>query len=174
MDITNLKFNTLLVMEEPRGPSQLIEVLIPAQVVSVVQFPVIQNLQNQTDQIVIIKAMRVIPASILTNGPTSGLVNAALTELQKISLVLYSQEWIKGQLIPACTLIDTFTEGSGIPFSTRTKRFDNWKDVNFGKSTLQYSNGAPSSGAAYCVIIEVEYQKFKKVGNDLVEIQGIS
>ena len=29
--------NTMLVMEEPRGPSQLIEIAVPAQVVSVVQ-----------------------------------------------------------------------------------------------------------------------------------------
>ena len=175
MDVSKLnQLNTLLVMEEPRGPSQLIEILIPAQIISVVQIPVIQNLQNQTDQIVILKALRVIPDSILTNGPTSGLVNATLAELQKISLVIYSQEWIKGQLIPVCTLIDTFTEGSGIPFSTRTKRFDSWKDVNWGKSSLQYSNGAPSSGAAYCIIFEAEYQKFKKTIDGLVEIQGIS
>jgi len=175
MEISKLnQLNTLLVMEEPRGPSQLIEIQVPAQIISVVKIPVIQNLQNQTDQIVILKALRVIPDSILTNGPTSGLVNATLAELQKISLVLESQQWLKGQLIPLCTLIDTFTEGTGIPFSTRTKRFDSWKDVNWGDSFLQYSNGTPSSGAAYAVIFEAEYQKFKKVGNDLVEIQGIS
>jgi len=175
MDVSNLnQFNTLLVMEEPRGPSQLIELQVPAQIVSVVTFPVIQNLQNQTDQTVILKALRCIPNSILTNGPTSGLVNATLAELQKISLVLYSQEWLKGQLIPICTLIDTFTEGTGIPFSTRTKRFDSWKDVNWGKSFIQYANGVPSSGAAYAVIFEAEYQKFKKTKDGLVEIQGIS
>jgi hypothetical protein len=166
---------TMLVQEEPRGPSQLIEIAVPAQVVSVVQLPTVQNLQNQTDQIVIIKALRVIPDTVLLNGPVQGFVNAPLTELQKISLVLYSQNWIKGQLIPLCTLIDTFTEGSGIPWRNRTARFDSWKDVDWNKSYLQYSNSTPSIGTAYEVILEVEYQKFRK-GQDgiLVEIQGVS
>jgi len=167
--------NTMLVMEEPRGPSQLIEIAVPAQVVSVVQLPVVQNLQNQTDQIVIIKALRVIPDTVLQRGPVQGFVNAPLTELQKCSLVLYSQNWIKGQLIPLCSLIDTFTEGSGIPWRQRTARFDSWKDVDWNKSYIQYSNGQQSIGTAYEFILEVEYQKFRK-GQDgiLVEIQGVS
>jgi hypothetical protein len=171
MDINS---TTYLLQEEPRGPSQLIEIAIPAQLLSVVVLPVIQNLQNQTEQEVIIKAIRCIPNTVLTNGPTQGLANAVLTELQKISLVLYSQEWLKGQLIPICSLIDTFTEGSGIPYKPHTARFDSWKDVNWGKSFLQYSNGTQSNGLAYCVILEVEYQKFKRINGKLIEIQGVS
>jgi hypothetical protein len=167
--------NTMLVMEEPRGPSQLIETAVPAQAVSVVQLPVVQNLQNQTDQIVIIKALRVIPDTVLARGPVQGFVNAPLTELQKISLVLYSNNWIKGQLIPLCSLIDIFTEASGIPWRSRTARFDSWKDVDWNKSFFQYSNGTPSSGIAYEIILEAEYQKFRKGADGiLVEIQGVS
>jgi len=166
---------TLLVQEEPRGPSQLIEVLIPAQLTSNVTLPVIQNLQNDVNQIVILKALRVIPDTVLSRGPLQGFVNAPLTELIKISLVLYSQDWLKGQLIPLLTLVDTFTEGSGIPWRNRTARFNDWQNVDWGKSFLQYSNGTQSIGTAYEVIFEAEYQKFKKdaVGN-LVEIQGMS
>lgn len=167
--------STMLVQQEPRGPSQLIETAVPAQVVSVVQLPVIQNLQNQTDQIVIIKAIRVIPDSVLTRGPVQGFINATLAELQKISLVIYSENWIKGQLIPLCTLIDTFTEASGIPFKVNTTRFDSWRNVDWGKSFFQYANGAPSSGLAYEIILEVEYQKFRKGADGiLVEIQGVN
>lgn len=166
---------TFLVQEEPRGPSQLIEVAVPAQVVSVVQIPVIQNLQNQTDQIVIVKAIRVIPDSVLTNGPVQGLVNAPLAELQKASMVIYSENWIKGQLIPLCSLIDIFTEASGIPWKSRTTRLDSWRNVDWGKSFIQYSNGTPSSGLTYEFIFEVEYQKFRKGADGiLVEIQGVN
>lgn len=165
----------ILVQEEPRGPSQLLEVAVPAAIVSNVVLPVIQNLQNQTDQIVIIKALRLIPDTVLVTAPTLGGPNATLAELQKISLVLYSQEWLKGQLIPLLTLVDTFTEASGIPWKPRTVKLDNWTNVNWGKSFLQYSNGTPSNGLAYNVIFEIEYQKFRKSPNgQLVEIQGVS
>lgn len=167
--------NAMLVQEEPRGPSQLIEVAVPAQVVSVVQLPVIQNLQNQTDQIIILKALRIIPPTVLGNGPLQGLANAALTELVKCSLVLYSEGWLKGQLIPLLTLVDTFTEGSGIPWKDRTTRLDSWTNVDWGKSFIQYSNGTASSGAAYEFIFEVEYQKFKRLADGtMVEIKGVS
>lgn len=175
MDPQIQNVQTLIVPEEPRQASQLIEVLVPAAVVSVVQFPVIQNLQNQTGQSVILKALRVVPNTVLTNGPTSGLPNATLAELAKISLVIYSQEWIKGQLIPALFLVDSFSEGSGIPWRVHSARFDSWQDVNWGKSFLQYSNGTPSNGLAYAVTFEAEYQKFRKdKSGNYVEIQGVS
>lgn len=166
--------NIMVIQEEPRGPSQLIEIPVPAQVVSQVQLPTIQNLQNQTDQIIIIKAMRIIPNTVLANGPVQGFTNAVLTEIQKASLVIYSQGWIKGQLIPLGTLIDTFTEGSGIPWRPRTARFDSWTNVDWEKSYIQYSNSTPSSGAAYTFILEVEYQKFRKDSNgNMIEILGV-
>lgn len=157
----------LLIQEEPRGASQLIEVPVPVAGTTKITLPVIQNLQNQVDINVTINALRVIPDSVLALAPTLGGINAPLAELQKMSLVLYSQEWEKGQLIPLLTLVDTFTEGSGIPWRARTTRLDNWRNVNWGKSYIVYSNGSSAAGTPYNVILEAEYTKFNKDGVEI-------
>lgn len=157
-----------LVQEEPRGPSQLIEIPVPALAVQRVPIPDIQQLRSQVGQTIIIKALRLIPATLLTNAPTIGGVNAPLTELVKISLVLYCEGWEKGQLIPILTLCDTFTEASGVPFRPQTMMFDNWKNVDWSKSYLQYSNGTPSSGVAYTVVLEAQYVKLDAQNQEIV------
>lgn len=157
-----------MVQDEPRGPSQLIEVNVPVVGTTKQLLPVIQNLQNQVDVNVVLKVLRVIPDTVLPLAPTLGGINAPLTELQKMCLVIYSEEWEKGQLIPLCTLIDTFTEGSGIPWRTRSSRFDSWRNVNWGKSFLFYSNGSSSVGNPYNVIFEAEYQKFGRNGQEIM------
>lgn len=162
------KPQTQLIQEEPRGPSQLIEIPVPAAAVSKVVLPDIQQLRSQVGQIIIIKALRLIPDSVLTNAPTLGGINAPLTELVKISLVLYCEGWEKGQLIPILTLADTFTEASGIPVKFKTTRFADWKNVDWSKSFLQYSNGTPSSGVAYSVILEAEYVKLDAQNQEIV------
>lgn len=158
----------ILFQDEPRGPSQLIEIPVRAQVVSKVTIPDIQQLRSMVGQVIIIKALRLITASVLANAPTVGGVNAPDTELVKISLVLYCEGWEKAQLIPIFTLNDMFTEGSGTPWRAKTTRFDNWKNVDWSKSFLQYSNGTPSSGAAYTVILEAEYVKLDAQGNEII------
>lgn len=157
-----------MLQDEPRGPSQIIEVPVTAAATAKIVLPVIQNLQNQVDVNVILKALRVIPPTVLAIAPTVGGANAPLTELQKMSLVLYSEEWEKGQLIPLLTLVDTFTEGSGIPWRTRTTRFDSWRNVNWGKSFIQFSSGTLPVGAPYTVVLEAEYQKFNEFGIEIV------
>lgn len=158
----------LLIQEEPRGPSQLVEIPVPAQIVSKVVLPDIQQLRSQVGQIIIVKAIRLIPDTILPTAPTLGGINAPLTELQKISFVIYCEGWEKGQLIPALELVDTFTEASGVPLKFKTTRFADWKNVDWSKSFLQYSNGTPSSGAAYNVLIEVEYVKLDAQNQEIV------
>ena len=160
--------NIVLIQEEPRGPSQLIEIPVPAAAVSKVVLPDIQQLRSQVGQVIIIKALRLIPFTLLTNSPTVGAVNAPLAELQKISLVLYCEGWEKGQLIPILTLCDTFTEASGVAWKAKTVRFDNWKNVDWSKSFLQYSNGTPSSGLAYTVILEAEYVKLDAQNQEII------
>lgn len=153
--------DVVLIKEEPRGPSQLIEIPVPAQAVSTVTLPTIMNLQSTTDKIIIIKKLRVIPLPVLATGPLQGLANAPLTELQKCSLVLYSQQWIKGQQIPLGTLIDVYVEGSGFPWKENVAPLDGWRDVDWNKSFIQYSNGTPSNGTAYEFIIEAEYLMYR-------------
>jgi hypothetical protein len=151
----------LLIQEEPRGPSQLIEIPVAGNLTKIV-IPVIQQLQNNTNQIIIIKALRLITVDVLTNAPTVGGVNAPITELQKMSIVIYSEGWEKGQLIPVLSLNDMFIEGTGTPFRPRTTKFDNWQNVDWNKSFLQFANGTVPVGAPYNVIFEAEYVRLNK------------
>lgn len=160
---------TFLVQEEPRGPSQLIEIPVTANGISKVVIPDQPNLRNQIDQKIIIKALRVIPDTVLTNAPQDGNANATLAELQKCSLILYCEGWEKGQNIPLLTLVDTFTEASGIPWHNRTMQFANWENVDWNKSSIVYANGTGgSAGQPYTFVLEVEYVKIDKDGNEIV------
>lgn len=155
-------------MDEPRGPSELVEIPVPAAVVSRVQLPDQQQLRSLPDRMIVIKAIRLITDKVLTNSPTLGFPNAALAELRKISLVIYSEGWEKGHLIPLLELVDIAdadsTAATTIPYKLKTTRFADWKNVDWSKSYLQYSNGTPSSGSAYAVLLEVEYQQFDNQG----------
>jgi hypothetical protein len=159
---------TFLVQEEPRGPSQTIEIPVATNGLSVVSFPDIANLRNDTSQIIIIKAIRLITPPLLNNAPTSGQPLSPLTEMQKISLDIYCEGWIKAKSIPLLTLVDTFTEGSGIPYRDRTMQFANWERVDWNKSQLVYSNGNVSAGTPYTVLLEVEYVKLNPDGSELI------
>ena len=157
----------MYVADEPRGASQLIEIPIPAIVTSKVQLPDVQQLRSQSGQVVIIKALRLISPDLLATSPTLGLTNATLAELQKISLTIWSENWERATLIPILELIDSGILTGAFPFKIRTTRFDNWQNVDWPKSYLQYSNGTPSSGAAYAVILEAEYSKFDDQGKPI-------
>lgn len=167
MDLSNVS-GLVLVQEEPRGPSQLVEIPVPAAAVTKVQLPDVQQLRSQVGQTIIIKALRVITDSVLTNGPTIGGPVSPLTELQKMTLTLYCEGWEKGQLIPMCSLIDVFVEGSGIPWRSKTVYMDNWKNVDWSKSYLQFANGTASIGTAYTVLLEVEYVKLDGNNQEIV------
>lgn len=159
---------TFLVQEEPRGPSQLVEIPVTANGATKVTIPDQPNLRNQLDQKIVIKALRVIPATVLTNAPQNGNAVSPLAELQKAVLTLYCEGWEKGQNIPLCTLIDTFTEASGIPWKDRTTQLSNWENVDWNKSSINYANGTSSAGQPYTFVLEVEYVKIDKYGNEIV------
>jgi hypothetical protein len=154
---------TMLVQEEPRGPSMLIEIQKIAGVTSKLTLPDVPQLHNQPDQIIIIKAMRIIPDAVSPTSPTLGVANAPLTELVKMFFTIYSEQWEKGQLIPVPELIDIFIEGSGIPWRNRTAQFNSWKNVDWNKSFFTYANGTPSIAGAYAVLLEAEYVKLQMV-----------
>jgi hypothetical protein len=160
--------NMMLVQEEPRGPSQLIEIPVNANGLQKIVLPDVQQLRSQVGQVIIVKAIRLIPPAVLTNAPTIGGVNAPLTELVKISLVVYCEGWEKAQLIPILTLCDQFIEGSGTPYREKTTRFNNWRNVDWSKSYLQYSNGTPTAGTPYSVLLEVEYIKLDAQGHEII------
>jgi len=176
---TEDKNNLMLVQEEPRGPSQIIEVTPLANGLSKVNFPDVSNLRNEADQIIIIKAMRVVVPGVLNIAPVSGNPVAPLTELQKCSAVLYCEGWLKGNYIPLLEMNDLFIEGSGIPYRNRTMKLDSWKNLDWSKSFIEFSNGTVTVGVPYTFVFEVEYVKMRyeiaadgtKTGN-LVEIIG--
>jgi len=149
----------VLVQEEPRGPSVLIEVNVPNNGMQRVPFPDISQLRSTTDVQIVIKGFRLISAEVLTNGIISGNPTAPAAELAKMSITMYSEGWEKGQTIPILTFNDfVFTLGA-IPYRNQPTRFDNWRKVDFPKSYIQFANTTTSAGAPYVVLIDCEYVK---------------
>lgn len=160
----------LLIQEEPRGASMLIETLVtPGQ--TIVTLPVVQELTSDTTQRVIIKAIRLITVAELTIAPVAGNPNAPLTELQKIVFQMYSQGWLKGNNVPLLGFNNTFTEGTGIPWRDKTTRLQNWTNFDWNKSKFVFANGTVSVAPQYNIILDVEYIRFDQNGK---EIKGTS
>lgn len=158
----------VLVQEEPRGPSILIEVNVPNNGSQRVPFPDISQLRSTVNQQIIIKGLRLVSSEVLTNGIISSNVTAPATELQKMSITIYSEGWEKGQTIPILTFNDfVFTTGA-IPYRNHSTKFDNWVNVDWPKSYIQYANGTVSAGAPYVVLLDCEYIRLDAAGNYLV------
>lgn len=160
----------MLVQEEPRGPSQLVECPVPSATQRQ-RLPDVQQLRSQEGQKIIIKAIRLITDKVLPFAMTLEGTNAPLAELQKICLVLYSQGWEKGQMIPVLSLNDMAdadsANGTTIPYRNRTTRLNNWQNVDWAQSYLLYANGQPAAGTPYVVMFEVEYVKLDINGNPI-------
>jgi hypothetical protein len=161
----------ILVQEEPRDASQLVEIPVNTAGISRVAIPDIQQLRSMVNQSIIIKGIRLITDNVLTNAPTNGSINAPLAELQKISLTLYSEGWERGQLIPVLVLNDISGDAAGVPFRFHPTKFANWKNVDWSKSYLQFSNGTTSADTPYTVLLDVEYLKLDAQGK---AIEGAS
>lgn len=161
--------NTILVQEEPRGPSQLVEIIVGKAGLQRIAFPDVQQLRSTAEENIIIKAMRIIPAGAQVGGPTAEGPTAPLTELQKMWLVIYSEGWEKAQYIPVTKLIDIITANT--PYSFHTTRFDNWRKVDFTKSFIQFANGTssvlPEGEDAYVILLEVEYVRVDQYNNEI-------
>jgi hypothetical protein len=147
----------ILVQDEPRGPSILIEIPVNTNGQQRVPVPDISQLRSTTTQRIVIKGLRLISAEVLTNGVISASPTAPAAELAKMTLTIYAEGWEKGQTIPLLTLNDmVFTTGA-IPYRFNPTRFDNWVNVDWPKSYIQYANSTTSAGAPYVVLLECEY-----------------
>ena len=164
-----MRDKVILLQEEPRGPSQLIEIPVTRGGQTRITIPDIQQLRSTVDQIIILKAMRLITSDVLVGGVISGLVTAPDTELQKMTLILYCEGWEKAQYIPVLTMNDVALPGGGNPHRYHTMRFNNWQNVDWSKSYIQYANGTGSDivGGAYVIMFDVEYIKLDGSGNEL-------
>lgn len=163
--------NIIIAQASPRPASQLIEILVPAGAGTRVNLPDIQQLRSLSDLIVILKALRLITVDVLTHGVISGVANAPLAELRKMTLVLYCEGWEKAQYIPVLTLNDMAGTNQGAQGSHNyaLTQFDNWQKVDWTKSYLQYANGQAAAGTPYCVMFDVQYLRVDTQGQ---EIQG--
>lgn len=161
----------ILVQEEPRGPSILIEIPVLTDGKGKVTFPDVPQLRNTTLQTVIIKAIRLVTSDLLTNAPINGNVAIPLAEAKKISIILYAEGWEKGQNIPLLVLNDVATPAGTFPYRYEKTSFANWKNVDWNKSYAQYSNLTSSANTPYVIMLEVEYIKLDSNG---VEIKGPS
>jgi hypothetical protein len=159
-----MDMSQIIVQEEPRGPSILIEVNVPNAGQQRVPFPDISQLRSTTVQSIVIKGLRLISNEVLTNGIISGFPTAPPAELAKMSLTIYAEGWEKGQTIPLLTLNDmVFTTGA-IPYRFKPTRFDNWVNVDWPKSYLQYANSTSSAGTPYVVLLDCEYIRLDAQG----------
>lgn len=155
----------IFVQEAPRGPSQLIEIPVTVNGVQRVNFPDVQQLRSLVNQRIIVKEMRLITVDTLTNAPIGGQVTAPTAELQKMTLVIYCEGWEKAQLMPIMILNDVENTA---PHRFSPTRFNNWANVDWSKSFIQYSNGTVSAGVPYAVMIDVVYEKLDASGKEII------
>lgn len=151
-----MRNDILLVQEEPRGPSQLIEVPVNTNGVQKVKFPDVQQLRSTTDQIVVLKGLRLISPKVSPNCATLAAVNAPIAELRKMFLVIYCEGWEKAQMIPVLTLNDMAdgdaTAATTIPYRNKATKFNDWKKVDWTQTYLLYGNGTVVANAPYGVM----------------------
>lgn len=162
----------ILVQEEPRGPSQLIEVPVNVNGIGRVNFPDIQQLRSTPSNDIVIKEIKLITVKALARGIYNDSPNAPLAELQKCALVVYCEGWEKAQFIPLLEL-NPFYDADGaaattIPWTHGGKRFADWVNVDWSKSYIQYSNGTVSANSPYVFIFNVGYIRVNKQGQELL------
>jgi hypothetical protein len=161
--------NYVILQEEPRGPSILIEVAVTTSGQQRIPFPDISQLRNTTDLKIIIKSLRLVTPQVLTNGVVNGGVCAPQSELQKMTITLYAEGWEKGQTIPIMFLNDVNNPGSAIAHKYTATNFSNWVNVDWPKSYIQFANGTTSDATTpYVVMLDCLYVRVNASNNILV------
>lgn len=156
--------DTILVKEEPNGPSQLIEVPVTANGQQRVNFPDIQQLRSMANQRIIIKGIDAVIPQVLSNGPITGLATSPVAEMAKISLVIYCEGWEKAQFFPLLMFNSASVPTVAVPYFQSKTKFADWENVDWSKTYLQYSNGTVSAGSPYAVLLNVLYERIKLDG----------
>lgn len=160
----------ILVQEEPRGASQLLECPVTTGAVKQ-RLPDNNQLRSVEGQTIVIKGMRLITDKVLANAVNFNLPNAGLADLKNMVLVLYCEGWERAQMIPLLTMNDMAdadaTAGTTIPYRNKATKFDNWKNVDWPKSFFQFTNGQ-SASTDFAVIFDVEYVKLDSTGKPIV------
>lgn len=161
-----MRADVILVQEEPRGPSMLVQVAIAAGQ-SLIQFKDVPELRNSPTRRVIIKGIRLVIPGLVSTPLNVGNVLAPLTELVKMYLNIYCEGWIKSQGTPILEFNDVYIEGSGIPFRTASTRLNNWENLDWSKTQIQYGQGL--TAAIDCTVaLDVEYVNIDNAGEEIV------
>lgn len=158
----------ILVKEAPRTASQLVEIPVLTNGVQRVNIPDIQQLRSQVNQNVIIKTIRLVTTDIQTNGVITGQPISPLAELRKANLVLYCEGWEKAQYIPLLILNDVATPAGTVPYRNVQTDFDDWANVDWSKSYIQFANGTVSATTPYCFAFDVVYVKLNSNGATII------
>lgn len=159
--------DVILVKEEPRGPSMIVQKAL-AIGDTLVNFDDVPELRNSGTKRIIIKGIRVIIPGLAAAPFNVGTVLAPLTELQKIFLNIYCENWIKGEAIPILEFNDVFIEGSGIPFRPGSIDLNNWENLDWSKTQIQYGQGQACAVACTLALTVL----YVNVDNDGAEIIG--
>jgi len=157
--------------EEPRGPSVIVEIPVTTAGRGRVQLPDIPQLRSTPDQRIILNGIKLVTVDVLTNGVITGFANAPVTELQKMTLTLYSEGWEKGMNIPLLFLNDMTFAASTAPHRYASTFFSSWERVDWNQSYLQLANATVTAGVPYVVMLEVQYLKLNSQG---LEVKGPS
>lgn len=164
----------VFIQEEPIMMWQLIEIPVTRNGDGKVPLPDIQQLRSQEGQNIIFKTLKLVTPKVLARGMLNNAVNAPLAELQKMSLVLYSEGWQRGQMVPLLMLNNEAdadaTTATTVPYTNTPYNLSDWRRVDLPQSFLQFANGQVSANAPYVVMIWVGYLKI--TGNNQPIITG--
>lgn len=159
----------ILVQEEPLSCFEVIETAILVADAGGFDKNVKESniLRSDTDQTIVVKAIRVTVPGKLAFGPITGLPIAPVSELQKITLTIYSEGWERGHNIPILNLNDVTVPGGTEPFRRTSFKLNDWRKIDWPSSFFKWSNGsggiAPGA-TGYCIMLEIEYVRLNKRG----------
>lgn len=157
--------------EEPRGPSELVEIPVNANGLNRIPVPDQPLLRSTANVVVVVKSIRCIVPGVLTGGILQAQNTAPIAELQKMSLTLYAQGWEKGHYIPLLTLNDVQDQTNNPPHRYTQTNFDNWENIAWDKCYLQLAANQVTANSPYVVLLDVCYIKLDQYKN---EIKGSS
>jgi len=160
----------LLVQEEPRDASELVEVPVTASGLFRINFPDIQQLRSLVSQAIRINGMRLITPAVASFGPILQMQCAPLTEIVKCFLVLYVYGWEKAHYVPLFVLNDMSTPTVAAPSKFAAVKFSNFKNVDWSKSYILFAGpvGSDVSGGNYEFMFDVEYTKLDASGKEIL------
>jgi hypothetical protein len=161
----------ILVADEPRNCSELVEVPVTTTGLFRINFPDNQQLRSMRTQDIRIQGIRLITPDVASFGPITGYRTAPVAELKKCFLVLYCEGWEKAHYIPLQVLNDTNMPSGTAAHRYSATKFGSWRNVDWGKSYILYSNGTGGSdvsGGNYEFLFDVEYTKLDAEGKEII------